>query len=119
MRTAATTNNHRSSPDRRVDSLAHILLKRIVSAHGGSLDTVYDPAFVMTLRWPRFQVGEPASVANESANLMDAQSDPVRQCRSQPIPGVFSGCAGALALPPLTVSRVRRLTCDWPMKRGA
>ena len=25
------------------------------SAHGGSLETIYDPAFVMTLRWPQFQ----------------------------------------------------------------
>jgi hypothetical protein len=46
-------------PDERIDSLAHRLLNRIVAAHGGSVQTNCDPAFVTTVRWPRFQVREP------------------------------------------------------------
>ncbi len=42
-----------------VDSLALLLLKRIILAHGGSLEMNCDPTFVMTLRWPRFQRVEP------------------------------------------------------------
>jgi hypothetical protein len=53
-------NRHGSRPNGCwIDSLAHPLLKRIVSAHGGRVETNCDPAFVMTVRWPRFQVSEP------------------------------------------------------------
>jgi hypothetical protein len=52
-------HRHGSRPNGWVDSLAHRLLKRIVSAHGGHVETNCDPPFVMTVRWPRFQVCEP------------------------------------------------------------
>ena len=45
----------RSGPYGRGESLAHVLLKRIVRAHGGHLETTCDPTFIMTLRWPRLQ----------------------------------------------------------------
>jgi hypothetical protein len=38
-----------------VDSLALPLLKRIIAAHGGSVETVDDCAFIANLKWPRFQ----------------------------------------------------------------
>jgi hypothetical protein len=47
-----------SSPNSRVDALAYPLLARIVSAHGGDLEAAGDPALVMRLRWPRYQVCE-------------------------------------------------------------
>jgi len=47
-----------SSPNGGVDSLALPLLARIVSAHGGYLETDSDPALAMRLGWPRFQVCE-------------------------------------------------------------
>ena len=43
----------------QIDSLAHPLLKRIIAAHGGSMETSCDAGFVTTVRWPRFQVREP------------------------------------------------------------
>jgi hypothetical protein len=43
------------SSDGRIDSLAHPLLKRIVAAHGGFLETTDGPNFVVKLRWPRFR----------------------------------------------------------------
>jgi hypothetical protein len=46
----------RPRPDGRVDALAYPLLARIVSAHGGDLQAAGDPALVMRLRWPRYQV---------------------------------------------------------------
>jgi hypothetical protein len=52
-------DNRQSQPsrsDQGIDSLAHPLLRRIVAAHGGSVETTCDPAFVTTIRWPRFQV---------------------------------------------------------------
>jgi hypothetical protein len=64
---------HRSVPDFRVNSLAQVLLKRIISAHGGSLDTTYDPTFVMALRWPRLQVCEPGKCSNGTENPMNAR----------------------------------------------
>ena len=45
-------------PDDRIDSLAHPLLKRIVGAHGGSVETNCDPAFVTTVRWPCSQLAK-------------------------------------------------------------
>ena len=50
---------HPSRSEFHVDSLAQVLLKRIVSAHGGFLETQYDPAFVMIVRWPQLQACEP------------------------------------------------------------
>jgi hypothetical protein len=50
---------HPSRSDFQVDSLAQVLLKRIVSAHGGFLETQYHPAFVMTVRWPQLQTCGP------------------------------------------------------------
>jgi hypothetical protein len=50
-----------SGSDEQIDSLAHPLLKRIVAAHGGSVETKCDPAFVTTIRWPRFQLCQPAT----------------------------------------------------------
>jgi hypothetical protein len=38
-----------------VDSLALALLARVVSAHGGSLETTFDSGFGMKLGWPRFR----------------------------------------------------------------
>lgn len=38
-----------------VESLAHLLLKRIVCAHGGGMETLYGPTFAMTLHWPHLQ----------------------------------------------------------------
>jgi hypothetical protein len=49
-----------SRPEDKSDSLAHPLLKRIVAAHGGFVETAVDPAFVVKLRWPRFQPSERA-----------------------------------------------------------
>ena len=46
---------HRTGLTCRVDSLAHLLLKRIVLAHCGHLETTCDPNFVTTIRWPRLQ----------------------------------------------------------------
>jgi hypothetical protein len=51
--------SHDFRPEERIDSLAHPLLKRIVAAHGGSVETNCNPAFVATVRWPRFQVSQP------------------------------------------------------------
>jgi hypothetical protein len=50
-----------SGPDEGIDSLAHPLLRRIVAAHGGLVDTTCEPAFVTTVRWPRFQVRQPGN----------------------------------------------------------
>jgi hypothetical protein len=50
--------NQPSRPKGRVDCLALPLLARIVSAHGGCVETVSDPALVMRLGWPQFQAGE-------------------------------------------------------------
>ena len=55
---------HWDLPDFRTDSLAQVLLRRIMSAHRGLLDTVYDPAFVMTLSWPSLQTREPGKCGN-------------------------------------------------------
>jgi hypothetical protein len=59
--TQASENEHINGSGQYgwIDSLAHVLLKRIVSAHGGSLETKCDPTFIATIRWPRFQVCEP------------------------------------------------------------
>lgn len=64
---------HRCRPDLQMDSLAHVLLKRIVSAHGGSLDMDYDPGFLMTLRWPRFQGYGPENDADGADHAMNGQ----------------------------------------------
>jgi hypothetical protein len=48
-------------PDRPVDSLALPLLARIVSAHGGYVETSTEPTVMMTLRWPRFKAREQES----------------------------------------------------------
>jgi hypothetical protein len=47
-------------PSIGIDSLALPLLARIIEAHGGSVEARRDPAFRITLRWPRFQSGETA-----------------------------------------------------------
>ena len=57
----ANAQSYGFTPEERIDSLALPLLKRIVAAHGGSLETECDPTFVMTVRWPRFQVCEPGN----------------------------------------------------------
>jgi hypothetical protein len=44
------------------DALAHPLLKRIVAAHGGFVETTTNPAFVVKVRWPRFQSPESSRV---------------------------------------------------------
>jgi signal transduction histidine kinase len=52
---------HGSRPLGQIDSLALPLLARIVSAHGGYLETSSGPDFTMRLRFPRFQSGEQSS----------------------------------------------------------
>jgi hypothetical protein len=42
------------------DSLAQVLLKRVILAHRGCLEFSCEPGLVMTLRWPRLQSVEPA-----------------------------------------------------------
>jgi hypothetical protein len=50
-----------SRPLGQIDSLALPLLARIVSAHGGSLETGNEPDFAMRIRLPRFPSGEQSS----------------------------------------------------------
>jgi hypothetical protein len=43
----------------RIESLAHSLLGRIIAEHGGFLESIDDPAFSVTIRWPQFQCSDP------------------------------------------------------------
>jgi hypothetical protein len=45
-------------PNGRIESLAYPLLKRIIVAHGGSVETSDESKFVVSLRWPRFRCSE-------------------------------------------------------------
>ena len=61
-----TTEPHRvgaqsSRASEQIDSLALPLLARIVSAHGGSVETGNEPDFATRIRLPRFQSGEQPS----------------------------------------------------------
>ena len=50
---------HGSRSAVRVDSLALPLLTRVAAAHGGSLETTYEPSFGVKFRWPQFRSNEP------------------------------------------------------------
>ena len=105
---AAGTRDRRTHGARvrssRIDSLALPLLARIVSAHGGSLETTSDPAFAMTLRWPRFQAGEPvqADVRGGDRRCVHDVGRSAGRCASSR-PAARAGCR--LVLPPLTGRR--------------
>jgi hypothetical protein len=47
-----------SGSNGRIESLACPLLKRIVAAHGGFVETTNDPTFAVKLWWPQFQFSE-------------------------------------------------------------